>query len=295
MEQLAFTNGFQSNAVSPFEEMAAYEALWCRKGASFKQIADQFRASPNSRPSDFVDAAAIANYQTILLDIFKKYQVEDIGIRVNGTFDYPEKLRDSRNPLEVFYYQGWWDLAFSRSVAIVGSRKVSPEGIKRTQRLTKLLVENDFTITSGLADGVDAAAHKTAIECGGRTIGVIGTPLSHSYPKVNTELQNTIRDNFLLISQVPFQRYLGQDYRANRSFFPERNITMSALTEATIIVEASETSGTLYQARAAIAQNRKLFILDSCFNNPAITWPARFEKKGAIRVKEFDDVLDNLG
>ena len=70
---------------------------------------------------------------------------------------------------------------------------------------------------------------------------------------------------------------------------------MSALTEATIIVEASETSGTLYQARAAIAQNRKLFILNSCFNNPAITWLARFEKMVAIRVKEFNDVLDNLG
>ncbi|MDH8206440.1 DNA-processing protein DprA, partial [Klebsiella pneumoniae] len=77
-------------------------------------------------------------------------------------------------------------------------------------------------------------------------------------------------------SQVPFQRYLDQDYRSNRIFFPERNITMSALTKATIIVEASDTSGTLTQARAALAQGRKLFILESCFQNPSISWPAKY-------------------
>lgn len=115
---------------------------------------------------------------------------------------------------------------------------------------------------------------------GGNTIAVIGTPLSHNYPKQNVKLQKKIRENFLLISQVPFQRYLDQDYRSNRIFFPERNITMSALTKATIIVEASDTSGTLTQARAALAQGRKLFILESCFQNPSISWPAKYEALG---------------
>ncbi|WP_250205809.1 DNA-processing protein DprA, partial [Escherichia coli] len=97
-----------------------------------------------------------------------------------------------------------------------------------------------------------------------------------------------------LISQVPFHRYLEQDYRSNRIFFPERNVTMSALTEATIIIEASETSGTLTQARAALAQGRKLFILESCFRNPSITWPARFEAQGAIRVRNYEDIRRHL-
>jgi len=97
-----------------------------------------------------------------------------------------------------------------------------------------------------------------------------------------------------LISQVPFLKYESQDFRINRTFFPERNKTMSALTEATIIVEASNTSGSLIQARAAIQQGRKLFILNSCFENKDISWPEYYRKKGAIRVYDFNDILTNL-
>ena len=112
------------------------------------------------------------------------------------------------------------------------------------------------------------------LEEGGRTIGVIGTPLTSVYPKQNAALQEKIAQEHLLISQVPFKRYSEQDFRLNRSFFPERNVTMSALSDATIIVEASDTSGTLYQARAALRQKRKLFILNNCFENASLKWPA---------------------
>ena len=107
-------------------------------------------------------------------------------------------------------------------------------------------------------------------------------------------LQEFISKNHLLISQVPFIRYENQDYRMNRLFFPERNVTMSAITEATVIVEASDTSGTLIQARAALQQKRKLFILDSCFKNPSISWPSKYEKKGAIRVRDYEDIKQHL-
>jgi len=145
-----------------------------------------------------------------------------------------------------------------------------------------------------LAEGVDTVAHQTAIEHNGYTIGVIGTPLSQAYTRDNTALQRLIREEYLLVSQVPFKKYHEQDYRSNKSFFPERNITMSALTEATIIVEGSDTSGTLYQARAALNQGRRLFILDSCFQNPSIERPDRFAKKGAIRVRDYEDTIRNL-
>ena len=109
----------------------------------------------------------------------------------------------------------------------------------------------------------------------------------------NADLQRLIATEFLLLSQVPVCRYERQDYRRNRLFFPERNITMSALTEATVIVEAGETSGTLIQAKAALDQGRKLFILDSCFER-GLSWPRRFAEKGAIRVSDYDEIKQHL-
>jgi DNA processing protein len=294
MQLLTEQGAFFKSVVSPFIEMAAYEALWADKKATYKRIADMFRNAPGAKPSDFVSEEVIDSFKKELVEILKNHHINNFGVRVNGANEYPEKLRDAKNPLEVFYYQGWWDLVNTPSVSVVGSRKVSHEGLLRTRKLVKLLVEDKFTIVSGLAEGVDTAAHTEAIRQDGRTIAVIGTPLTHIYPKKNDSLQKEIKEKHLLISQVPFKRYIDQDYRSNRSFFPERNITMSALTKATIIVEASDTSGTLYQARAALAQGRKLFILDSCFKNKSISWPERFEKKGAIRVKDYKDIRDNL-
>lgn len=282
------------HAISPFEEMAAYEALWSENGATFRSIADRFRKYPDTIPSGMVTENVRKEFKEILKDIFDRFQVKHFGIRIHRANEYPEKLRDAKHPIEVFYYQGWWDLINTRSVAVVGSRRVSEEGKKRTRKLVKCLIEDNFTIVSGLAEGVDTEAHKTALDAGGNTIAVIGTPLSHFYPKQNIELQKRIRENYLLISQVPFKRYLDQDYRTNRLFFPERNATMSALSEATIIVEASDTSGTLTQAKAALDQGRKLFILDSCFQNSTLSWPAKYEARGAIRVKNYQDIKDNL-
>jgi DNA processing protein len=142
--------------------------------------------------------------------------------------------------------------------------------------------------------GIDTAAHTAALAAGGRTIAVVGTPIGQIYPKENRELQEEIATRFLLISQVPVLRHAEQKWFQNRNFFPERNVTMSALTEATIIVEAGDTSGSLTQARAALHQGRKLFILDSCFKRKTLTWPARFEKLGGIRVRDPDDIWSQL-
>jgi DNA processing protein len=281
-------------AISPLLEMGAYEALWADQVTSFKTIANKFRTRPNSLPSDFVMPAIAEDFGKRVLNILKQQGVTQFGIRVNGAREYPEKLRDANHPVELLYYQGWWDLAQSPAVALVGTREPSEEGKRRAQKLTRNLVKDGFTVVSGLAKGIDTVAHKTAIESGGRTIAVIGTPISHSYPRENKELQSRIADEFLVVSQVPVYRYSTQDWRLNRLFFPERNVTMSALTLGTVIIEAGETSGTLVQARAAIHQRRKLFILDSCFRNSNLTWPSRFEKLGAIRVRDYEDVKKHL-
>jgi DNA processing protein len=159
----------------------------------------------------------------------------------------------------------------------------------RASFLARALVENGRTVVSGLAAGIDTEAHTAALEAGGRTIAVIGTPLGYYYPAENRELQDRIAREFLLISQVPLFRYSQQSPHFNRFFFPDRNHTMSALTAATVIVEAGETSGSLIQARAAIEQGRKLFILESCFNR-GLKWPEKFLERGAIRVRDYSDI-----
>ena len=285
---------FKVRAISPFHEMGAYETLWSEPSTTFKSLSECFATHPGNVPSDFVSPAEAHKCAVFVKRRFDEAGVRRLGVRVYGTGEYPEKLRDAAHPVELFYYQGWWDLAHSRSVAVVGTRKPSREGISRTRRLVRELVADDFTVVSGLAAGIDRVAHETAIEEDGRTIAVIGTPLSHAYPKENRELQHCIAERFLLISQVPLKRYESQDYRRNRNFFPERNVTMSALTEATIIVEAGATSGTLIQARAALRQGRKLFVLDSCFKDPRLTWPAKLAEKGAIRVRDYEDVQQHL-
>ena len=293
--ELALDNtSIESRAVSPLQELGAYEALWKEPKASFKTLSEKFASRPGAVPSDFVSSQTAKEYAGVVRQKFREAAISRFGVRVHGAGDYPEKLRDAAHPVELIYFQGWWDLVDSRSVAVVGTRKPTPDGIARTRKLVRALVKDDFTIVSGLAAGVDTVAHETAIEEGGRTIAVIGTPLSHTYPRDNAELQRRIAEEFLVVSQVPVCRYEAQDYRINRSFFPARNVTMSALTEATIIVEAGETSGTLIQARAALHQGRKLFILDSCFRNPKLTWPQRFADQGAVRVVDYDDIIQHL-
>jgi DNA processing protein len=281
--------------ISPMRELGAYEELWLQQGATFKTIADKFASDPTAVPSDFVPpSVADARAQEVVRKL-SKAGVSRFGVRIHHAGNYPEKLRDARYPVEMLYFQGTWELAETRSVAVVGSRKATDDGKRRAARIARELVDKGFTVVSGLATGIDSAAHNAALDSGGRTIAVIGTPIGTYYPKENEQLQRRIASEFLLISQVPVLRYANQHVPQNKLFFPERNITMSAMTEATIIVEASDTSGTLTQARAALQQGRKLFILESCFDRSDISWPANYEAKGAIRVREPADIWEALG
>jgi DNA processing protein len=281
-------------AVSPLREMGAYEALWAKPDTTFESLAKSFRENPETLPSDLVQDYESKFFADLARQLLRKAGVHEFGVRVHRAGEYPQKLRDAEDPVELLYFRGWWNLVETRSVAVVGTRTPSSDGLKRTAKLVRQLVADGFTIVSGLARGVDTAAHTTAMEARGTTIAVVGTPLTHVYPKENAELQERIARDFLVISQVPIYQYSQQDYRRNRMFFPERNRTMSALTEGTIIVEAGQTSGTLIQARAALHQGRKLFILDNCFRNPNVRWPREFESKGAIRVKDYKDISRHL-
>ncbi|MGY2804009.1 DNA-processing protein DprA [Bradyrhizobium sp. USDA 4506] len=246
-------------------------------------------------PSDFVSASVADVRASEVLATLKKSGVSRFGTRLNLTGNYPSKLRDAKHPVEMLYFQGAWELAETRCVAVIGSRNPSEEGVRRAAKIARALVKRGFSVVSGLATGIDTAAHTAAVDAKGHTIAVIGTPIGTYYPQENQPLQRSIAEQHLLISQVPVLSYASQHVPQNKLFFPERNVTMSALTEGTIIVEASDTSGTLTQARAALQQGRKLFILASCFKRDDITWPANFEKRGAIRVRDLADIWGALG
>ncbi len=285
---------FPPATISPILELGAYEALWAQQGMSVKKLAALFRENPGALPSDLLgDNAKAAAMAATVLGLLEDKGARRFGLRIHRAGEYPEKLRDATDPVEVLYFQGEWELVETPSVAVVGTREPSDEGRRRARKLAKALVEDGKTVVSGLAQGIDTEAHTAAIEAGGRTIAVIGTPLGEHYPPENRDLQDRIGRDFLLISQVPVYRYSQQTPQYNRLFFRERNVTMSALTAATIIVEAGDTSGTLIQARAALEQRRKLFILESCFAR-GLRWPEKYLARGAIRVRDYEDIRGAL-
>jgi DNA processing protein len=174
-------------------------------------------------------------------------------------------------------------------VSIVGSRKASQDGIKRAKQLSRLLAQNGVIVVSGLAEGIDAAAHRAAIDCGGSTIAVLGTPLDKTYPKSNFDLQRQIIENHAAISQFEV------GYPTTPKNFIMRNGTMALIVCASVIVEASDTSGALSQGWEALRLGRLLFIMESLFNT-SLEWPHEMLKYGAQilsndNIENFLDVL----
>jgi hypothetical protein len=120
-------------------------------GVSFKTMSEKFAARPGCAAVGFRAGEEGGEYADFVRERFRAAHIDRFGVRVHGAGEYPEKLRDAAHPVELIYYQGWWDLVESRCVAVVGSRKPSDEGIARTRRLVRELVKDDFTIVSGLA------------------------------------------------------------------------------------------------------------------------------------------------
>jgi DNA processing protein len=155
-------------------------------------------------------------------------------------------------------------------VAIVGARKASLEGRRRASQLARDCARAGVVVVSGLAEGIDYAAHTSAIEHGGRTIAVIGTPLDKVYPAKHAELQRTIYRDHLLLSPFTW----GDKFVPSN--FPDRNRIMARLALATVIIEASDTSGSLHQASESVQVGHPVFIAAGILDNPKLTWPTRF-------------------
>lgn len=175
-------------------------------------------------------------------------------------------------------------------VSIVGSRKATPEGVARARRLSNLLIARGIVVVSGLAEGIDTAAHTTTMDQGGRTIAVVGTPLDKVYPKQNAALQDRIMNEHLCISQFP------SGYPTRPACFPMRNRTMALISDATVIIEASDTSGSLSQGWEALRLGRGLFITKAVAENAQLKWPKEFLHYGArvLSDETVEELFDML-
>jgi DNA processing protein len=283
-----------ARSIAPLRELGAYEALWLREGTTFKSLARLFRRHPGALPSDFVLEREAAAHCDRALDLARDAGAGAFGVLVHGMRDYPLRLRSACSPLELLYYQGRRELLNARCLAIVGTRHPSPEGKECAVQLARYFAQAGFTIVSGLAQGIDTAAHVAAVEAGGMTVAVLGTPLTACFPARNRDLQRKLAREFLVVSQVPMLRYAGQLPDANRHFFRERNATLAALAEAIIIVEAGDRSGALIPARHGLQLGRTVFIPESCFRRPELLWPARLIERGAVRVRTLAEIERHL-
>ena len=172
-------------------------------------------------------------------------------------------------------------------VAIVGSRDASSESLADAGLIASTLIKEGVVIVSGLARGIDSAAHKGAIESGGRTIAVLGTPLDRAYPPENASLQDEIIKSHLAVSQYRIGSVV------TKSNFILRNRTMALISDASVIVQAGPTSGSLSQGYEALRLGRPLFIWKRLWES-GLDWPKEMAKYGAMVLTNPKELLENL-
>ena len=173
------------------------------------------------------------------------------------------------------------------SVAVVGTRDATDEGRQRSAAMARKLVEHDVTVVSGLAKGIDTAALRAAIDAGGRTIGVIGTGITKAYPAENKALQAEVAGHGAVVSQ--FWPSTGPATWT----FPRRNVVMSGISQGTVVIEASQTSGAKMQARLALEHGKRVFLVSSLVS--AEKWADGYARtRGAIVVERVEDVIGQL-
>jgi DNA processing protein len=176
----------------------------------------------------------------------------------------------------------------SPRVAVIGSRKASVRGLTAASDIARVLAEHRVVVVSGLAEGIDSAAHNSAIKANGQTIAVLGTPLDKIYPRKNAQLQEFIMQKHMAISQFPI------GYPIQPKNFVIRNRTMALIADASIIVEAGNSSGSLHQGWEALRLGRPLFIWSPLMHDSSLVWPQKMAMYGAMEFKDPAEVLDEL-
>jgi DNA processing protein len=202
--------------------------------------------------------------------------------------DYPSLLRDAQNPPAALFVAGDPDVLWSPQIAVVGARSSSGAGLANARVFARAFVMAGNVVTSGMAEGVDGAAHDAALKAGGKTIAVLGTGPDLAYPRQHKELaQRIIRDG-ALVSEFP----PGTPGRPEH--FPSRNRLIAALSLGTLVIEAGLKSGSLITARLAAEQGREVFALPGSIHNPLARGCHKLIRDGAKLVESAEEVLEDL-
>ena len=216
-------------------------------------------------------------------------QAHAAGARLVTVLDqqYPSNLRLIPNLPPFLFYLGELRDDDARSIAVVGTRNATPDGLLRAGRMSRLLAEKGITVVSGLARGIDTEAHRAALAAGARTIAVMGTGITRRYPAENTDLAAEITGNGALVSQFwptsPPGKYT----------FPRRNVVTSGISQGTVVIEASSTSGAKMQARLALEHGKKVFLVQSLVTSQP--WAQDYvAHRGAIEVADVDEVSSQV-
>ena len=203
--------------------------------------------------------------------------------------EYPQALLNISDPPLVLYIKGRLDLLNVRSLAVVGSRNSTAQGVRNAEAFAKATSESGLCIVSGMAHGIDTAAHKGGLQGVGSTIAVVGTGLDKVYPAANRELAHQLAQHGTIISEFP----LGTPPLASN--FPRRNRIISGLSEGCLVVEASLQSGSLITARMALEQGREVFAIPGSIHSPQSKGCHSLIKQGAKLVESAQDILEELG
>ena len=205
-----------------------------------------------------------------------------------GSADMPELLSQIPDPPTLLYVVGQKDALHLPSLAIVGSRNPTRGGIQNAYEFSRHLAGAGFCIVSGLAHGIDTAAHKGALDAGGNTVAFLGHGIDRVYPAENRELAHRIAAEGALCSEYP----LGSPPR--REHFPQRNRLISGLSLGTVVVEAARRSGSLISARLAAEQGREIFAIPGSIHNPLSRGCHQLIKQGAKLVESAEDIVSEL-
>lgn len=186
-------------------------------------------------------------------EYLKKYRIKLITIKDK---EYPEKLRNIYGSPICLYALGNKELLNQKSIAVVGSRECSEYGKNMSQAFSYLLAQKDFVIVSGLAKGIDTAAHIGALKAVGKTVAVIGTGIDLVYPKENQKLmEEIIKNDGLIISEYPLET------KPSKENFPRRNRIISGLSDGVLVIEAGEKSGALITVDYALEQGKNVYVV----------------------------------
>lgn len=287
---------FDSRTLVSTRETAAILALMARRDLPWNRIAGAVEEEDSAlRLLEQLDEKATerlfeVDREQVTLDQLEDWvhawEREAIDLVTVLDSAYPVNLRMVHDRPPVLFVRGALSARDERSVAIVGTRKASVHGVEQAQAIARSLVNAEYVVISGLAAGIDTAAHTATLDAGGRTIAVIGTGQRHAFPKANAKLQERLGHESAVLSQF----WPGQEPR--RWTFPQRNAVMSGLARATVVVEASHTSGARMQARLALEHGRPVFLLRSLLEHK---WAQSYQDRpGVYVVDEGTEIVEHL-